>query len=270
MVTWRKKMKKTLKLVIFTILFHISYSLFGGITIDVERKTYIISIGVNKFQSGQLELQYCVADAQSFYDSFPEIEEEYKLLLTDEKATHDSIVENINQILSRMENYDTLLIYVATHGMFDENNYYFTPYDFNFNNYPIKGISSNWLLEQLSFMVQNNSNNIVLFLDTCHSGAFGFDIRKSFNTSSRTGLALLYSCSPLELSLEGEQYGGHGLFTYTILEGLSGKADKNNDSIITFRELFDYAYLRVKELSNDEQNPVFIGGMDNKKTIKKY
>jgi uncharacterized caspase-like protein len=148
-----------------------------------------------------------------------------------------------------MDPYDSLMLFVATHGMFDDRDYYFTPYDFSFENYSSNGISSDWLLEELSGIVQNNSNNVIVFLDTCHAGAVGFDIRKSYNIHSRTGLALLYACSPLELALEGNQYGsGHGLFTYSILEGLSGGADKNNDGKITFRELFDFAYINPESV----------------------
>jgi uncharacterized caspase-like protein len=249
------------------LLVFITFPLFSGISIG-KPKIHIISIGVDEFLTGNFNLEYCVADAKSFYDSFPEIEVENKVLLTNEYATKDNIIKHIENTLSRMSEIDCLMLYVATHGLFDTVDYYFTPYDFDFENYGLSGISSNWLIEILSNAVQYKSNNIIVFLDTCHSGAVGFDIRKSYNINSQTGLALLYSCSPLELSLEGLEYGGHGLFTYGVLNGLTGKADKNGDGNITFRELFDYTYYKVKELSNDEQNPVFIGAMKNSMILK--
>jgi uncharacterized caspase-like protein len=33
---------------------------------------------------------------------------------------------------------------------------------------------------------------------------------------------------------------GHGLFTYYVLEGLQGKADRNGDGIVTVSELYEY------------------------------
>ena len=280
--------KRDISILIIIFLSLCIFPIFGDLTIDergisieydeniVTHEIYLISIGVDKFEQNEHaqnyypNLNYCVADAKSIYESFSSIEDENKLLLIDEYATMTNIMDGLNNIIAKMNRNDLLILYVATHGMFDENDYYFTPSDFDFTNFSYRGISSNWLIQELSFIVQNNSNNVVLFLDTCHSGAFGFDIRKSYNAETRSGLALVFSCSPLELSFEGLQYGGgHGLFSYAILEGLSGNADKNNNGNITFRELFDYAYLKVKELSNDRQNPVFIGAMENSVIIKR-
>jgi uncharacterized caspase-like protein len=41
-----------------------------------------------------------------------------------------------------------------------------------------------------------------------------------------------------KMAIEGE--GGHGAFTYALLEGLRGKADRNRNDSVEVRELADY------------------------------
>lgn len=50
------------------------------------------------------------------------------------------------------------------------------------------------------------------------------------------------------------------MFTYSILDGLKGKADFNKDSIIDVIELFNFVELNVSELTNGYQHPHFIKG----------
>jgi uncharacterized caspase-like protein len=49
--------------------------------------------------------------------------------------------------------------------------------------------------------------------------------------------------------------GGHGVFTYALLEGLRGQADTNADSFITAGELFAYVRDRVRLERGFKQNP---------------
>src|SRR5262249_28814778 len=47
----------------------------------------------------------------------------------------------------------------------------------------------------------------------------------------------------------------HGLFTYCLLDGLGGLADKNGDKKVTFEELVDYLGSEVPKLSHSKQHP---------------
>ena len=49
--------------------------------------------------------------------------------------------------------------------------------------------------------------------------------------------------------------GGHSIFTWTLLQGLSGKADLNGDNIITGTELA--AYIAPAVASVSAQTPAF-------------
>jgi uncharacterized caspase-like protein len=70
------------------------------------------------------------------------------------------------------------------------------------------------------------------------------------------GRAALTSSDVNELSYENKRWGGgHGVFTYALLEGLRGRADANADSLITAGELFGYVRDRVRLETGFKQNP---------------
>ena len=58
-----------------------------------------------------------------------------------------------------------------------------------------------------------------------------------------------------EFSLEDARWGGHGVFTHFLLEGLEGAGDVDGNGIITFNELFDYVATNVTEATEGRQNP---------------
>ena len=63
----------------------------------------------------------------------------------------------------------------------------------------------------------------------------------------------------------------HGLFTYYLLKGMSGKADENKDNSLDIKELSNYIIKEAREqaaLSGREQTPQIIG--DNSKLLIQY
>ena len=66
---------------------------------------------------------------------------------------------------------------------------------------------------------------------------------------------MLTASEAAEVSREGEQWGGgHGVFTYYLLEGMRGKA-ANADGIVTLGQLFEYVRDNVKQDTHDTQHP---------------
>ena len=66
-----------------------------------------------------------------------------------------------------------------------------------------------------------------------------------------------------ELSREGARWGGgHGVFTWAILEGLRGKADADADRFVTAGELFAYVRHRVRFETGFRQNPRALPGLN--------
>jgi uncharacterized caspase-like protein len=65
-----------------------------------------------------------------------------------------------------------------------------------------------------------------------------------------------------EFSLEDARWGGHGVFTHFLLEGLEGAGDIDGNGIITFSEVFDFVQNNVREATENRQNPQKAGWGD--------
>jgi uncharacterized caspase-like protein len=64
-----------------------------------------------------------------------------------------------------------------------------------------------------------------------------------------------------ELSEESSQWGGgHGVFTWALLEGAQGKADADGDCRVTAGELAQYTAATVTQLTGSRQNPQTMPG----------
>ncbi len=61
------------------------------------------------------------------------------------------------------------------------------------------------------------------------------------------GSTILSASTSSQEALEG--YKGHGLFTFVLAEGLSGKADKGKSGFIKTADLADYVETEVPEIA---------------------
>lgn len=83
----------------------------------------------------------------------------------------------------------------------------------------------------------------MVFTDACHAGKLA---GSGIGGTSATASALqkqfanevkIMSCQPNELALEGEEWGGgRGVFSYHLVDALTGLADKNNDGTVSLLE----------------------------------
>ena len=107
---------------------------------------------------------------------------------------------------------------------------------------------------------------VLLFLDTCHSGALGASITSSEkylkNTealremgSNEVGVVIMSGSTGEESSLESAEWE-HGVFTLSLIEGIQNKkADLKADGLIELRELDFFVSNNVNELTQGKQNP---------------
>jgi uncharacterized caspase-like protein len=65
-----------------------------------------------------------------------------------------------------------------------------------------------------------------------------------------------------------------GVFSYYLIAGLKGAADKNSDNTITISELYYYVrdntYAFVKGRSKERQTPILFGSFDREMIIASY
>lgn len=93
------------------------------------------------------------------------------------------------------------------------------------------------------------------------NNANDFLAKQLFNHEGR---AVLTSSDVNETSAESTRWGGgHGVFTWALLEGLRGMADANTDKTVTAGELFDYVSSRVRKETRNKQNPRALPGLSS-------
>ena len=68
--------------------------------------------------------------------------------------------------------------------------------------------------------------------------------------SRAVGSTVISASSSTQEALEG--YKGHGLFTYVLSQGITGKADANRDGFVKTWELADYVEDEVTEIAEKE------------------
>ena len=144
-----------------------------------------------------------------------------------------------------------------------QNQYYMLTSDFDGSVDDMTMISSNEIVE-MSKKIKAQSQ--LFIFDTCHAGGVDsiinglYDARMSV-MAKKMGLHIYASASSVQEAQDG--YQGNGLFTHTLLDGLSNRkdADKNNDGKISVVELGQYAKQSTIEISKQisrNQTPLII------------
>ena len=104
----------------------------------------------------------------------------------------------------------------------------------------------------------------MIFADACFSG--NIRTKKSSartdasaeKKSRKSNVMLFLSSRGNEKSYEGEGLR-NSIFTTCLIEAIGGSADRNRDSIISAKELFDFVSRNVARMSGDTQHPVMWG-----------
>ena len=133
-----------------------------------------------------------------------------------------------------------------------------------------------WITRAAKVYVFERSS-VVMLLDTCYSGTVGGRTftrqqTRSANLSDQflerltrsRGRVVITASGPNEVALELPALG-HGIFTYYLLEGLSGKADRNGDGIVTVSELYEYVEDQVDRrarAAGGRQRPMMKGEIE--------
>ena len=231
---------------------------------DAKPKLYLVTVGINKYRNPKYNLNYALADANSIHDKVKTgatalFDKVVQFNIRDSKATRTTIIKAFEEIESVALEQDMLLFYYAGHGVMSEGNsqdFYLVPYDVTqlYGRSDLlqqKAVSASELRE-LSKKI--SAQKQVFILDACQSaGALDAGVRGAAEERAiaqrarSTGTFWITATGSDQFATEFEALG-HGVFTYSILEGLNGKAD-NGDKKLTVKELSAYIENRVPELS---------------------
>jgi Caspase domain len=251
-------------------------------------RKFAVVLGVSHFKykdAGLHDLDYADSDARAVRDFLRSPQgggfaSDDVLYLENEAATSEAVRAALNRFLPKAGPADLVFIYIASHGSndpFDPQKLYFIVHDTKIADMPNTAFGMSELQDLLDHVVR--AQRVVAFIDACHSAGISgkklvtgrqlaYQENNIFNLYAaklytETGHAVLTSSDVDEVSEEGANWGGgHGVFTWELLQGLRGAADLNHDHVITAGELFDYVSNRVREETKSRQNPRALSGLN--------
>ncbi len=241
-----------------------------------EIALHVFAVGLNKYQNPALNLSYAEPDAKGIIAFFREkgkglFKDVYVTEIFNEEATKATIFAKLKE-LEKTSPQDVVLIYLAGHGENIDDKWYFIPYELTYPEreeaVKTKGISS---IELADYVKQIKAQKVLVVIDACKAGAMliafrGFEDRKALSQLSRsTGVHVIAASTKDQFAAETQELG-HGVFTYTLLEGLKGKAAGGTDTV-TVRKLMGYVEEQLPEITKkykrEAQYPVVDSrGMD--------
>ena len=225
---------------------------------------WLVVVGINQYKNPKYNLNYATADAKAFKES---VEQHAKTIFSkinpvfiqDAQANRGGIVAALEQVKNNASPKDVLIFYYAGHGvMNDKKEFYLVPQDVTQlygadEALAQKGLSASQLQQ---FSKEIKAQKQLFILDACQSaGALetvamrGVAEEKAIAQLARsTGTHWLTASGSEQFAAEFDQLG-HGAFTYTLLEALSGKADAGGDGKITVKEIDAYLQENVPVLT---------------------
>ena len=243
---------------------------------------YALVIGISKYLDKRIsELKYTHADADAFAKLMTDpkrigLKKENVRILLDENATLSNIKESIvNWLIKKADENSTVYIFFAGHGG-AETDYlrkekdnlakYLLPYDTKFDTLFSSALST---IDFDNFLHMIRSKKLIIFLDACHSGgmASSRDVKAIEDPYKRLaegeGTVVISASKHDQLSYEDANIG-HGVFTYHLINALSGKADDDKNGYVTLFEVYKYLQNHVPasamEVASAIQEPVLSGG----------
>jgi hypothetical protein len=253
-------------------------------------RLFAVVIGISHYSKGggQInDLQFADRDATSMLEFLKSpagggVTDQDALLLLNGDATTESVRHALFSFLTKPQEQDTVVIYIAGHGAPDpldpRNLYLITadskPDDMGGTAFPM------WQLQDVFERVLK-AKRVLTFADTCHS--YGFSGARAGTTAKRANnlvnqylqryaskgqRAVITASDISESSFEDAKWGdGHGVFTYFLLRGLKGEADINHDGTVTAGELFAYLKQSVPQATGGKQNPRAMVGIASGLTV---
>ena len=236
-----------------------------------------IIFGIEKYDQTP-KASFANLDAKYFYEytrkAFGVQKSNIKLLI-DKDANLVSSLGVLNKWLpSKIKrNHTDLIIYFAGHGLASTNGkeLYLLPQDGDPDILSRTALSRTELFKEINKL---KPKKVTVFLDTCYSGvsrdeqtllASARPVRIIADNQAIPENFTIFSASQIDQISSGLKDAKHGIFSYYLMKGLEGNADRNQDKKITNGELLAYMNENVSQKAAElgrEQNPSLSGDPD--------
>jgi peptidoglycan/xylan/chitin deacetylase (PgdA/CDA1 family)/uncharacterized caspase-like protein len=230
------------------------------------RESWAVIAAIDNYQKWP-KLHYAVNDAISVRDILLNkfgFKRDHIITLLNEEATRERILSALGDTLSNPDNVrrdDRVFVFFAGHGSTrrlptGRDLGYIIPSDADTQNIQGQAISMT-NFQDISDSIP--AKHLLFVMDSCYSGLAITRAGNAGNnylreTSRRMARQMLTAGGANE-EVADNGPNGHSVFTWTLLQGLEGRADLNSDGFITAAELAAYVGPGVSALSH--QTPAF-------------
>ena len=235
----------------------------GGVR--MPPRLFVLAVGIDDYYDSRLRLNFPVADAKAIATAFEaaggDLYESVNVTMElDDQVKREQLNSVFADLAGKIRPRDVFVFFIAGHGQTVDGHYYFIPQDFRYdeeNSIVERGIAQERL--QAWFAKIPAKKSLLLF-DTCESGTLageqvatrGLEYVASIERLTRAmGRTILTASTAYAPALEG--YQGHGVFTYSLLEGIE-RANKDANGFIEVAELASYVDAEVPEISQKAFN----------------
>ncbi len=156
--------------------------------IPYHHRPYAVALGVSQYDRPEWCLKYAAKDATDLISKIKEkagssYSEVKPLLLTDKEVTKESVTK-IKEFLSGATIDDTVLIFMAGHGLLDDKyDYYFGTSDID----PVKPSERGMPYDAIdTILAEVPSLKKALLMDTCHAGELDDDEKRELAAQDGT------------------------------------------------------------------------------------
>ncbi|HLK91427.1 MAG TPA: polysaccharide deacetylase family protein [Polyangia bacterium] len=238
--------------------------------VHLYRESWAVVVGINAYQSWP-RLAYAVNDAQAVREilvrkyGFPA---DHVTTLLDGEATREKILAALGDNLAdgrKVTKDDRVFVFFAGHGVTrklpsGKSQGFIVPVDAAAESFQSTAISMTNLQDASDAIP---AKHVFFVMDACYSGlaltrggaAGGGDRSQYLMEITRRQAREVLTAGGGDEQVADNGPGGHSIFTWTLLQGLEGKADLDGDGAITATELAAYVAPGVSSLSR--QTPAF-------------
>lgn len=245
---------------------------------SLKGNTYAVIVGVSDYENPNIpDLNYAHVDAAAFVRFLQSpaggaVPDSNITFLQNESATAGQVAAALNGLLERCQEGDRAIIYFSGHGDVERKTLtqpgFLLCRDAPSSVYMGGGtFPLFWMQEVVTTLSVQNKSDVIVFTDACHAGKLagssisGAEITALNLAKTHATETKILSCQPNEFSLEGREWGGgRGVFSFYLIQGLTGLADRNNDGVVTVLEIERYLEDAVSSAASPHpQLPVVVG-----------
>ncbi|MCX7990630.1 MAG: WD40 repeat domain-containing protein [Proteobacteria bacterium] len=229
-----------------------------------HQNLWLISMGISYLNDKSLnKLSFPVRDALAISKLFKNSGKEifnkvYSFTINDitnKNPIKIQLKETIEKINEQISKEDLFILYLSGYSTTDDygNIYLVVPDEKNQRNFEKNPKVIN-LIETLKTLKFNSKKIFILDLyDISYDGLNQPDYEGLFKYAKNNNFAIFISTKNFQAVNEAQKLG-HSFLSYTIIEGLLKKADKNNKESISLRDLEIFLNYRVADISGYYEN----------------